>query len=152
MRRSGALIKIILFGFPLFSFLFAQDVSVEGTAISNSQVFKATYTGSSSSTITGVTGQNTQLGGIGVTGQGGNIGVFGYSNSGNSTRFGVKGQAVNGTTLNTGVYGYGTGGGAAWGGYFYGNIYTSGTLSEGSDERLKKNIDSLGPVLNSIQI
>src|SRR5205814_299720 len=51
------------------------------------------------------------------------VGVYGYAS-------GTGGSAV---------YGYATGG-ASWAGYFSGNVYASGSITQNSDLRLKKNV------------
>lgn len=70
----------------------------------------------------------TQNWGIGVKGLGGYIGV-----SGESTLAGGSGYRI-------GVYGYASGGASNYAGYFNGNVYVNGTVTETSDRSLKKNI------------
>ncbi|HOU73980.1 MAG TPA: tail fiber domain-containing protein, partial [Tenuifilum sp.] len=73
---------------------------------------------------------NTTGWGIGVKGDGGYMGVYGVASvAGTGTRYGVYGYGANGTTN--------------YAGYFSGNVYVSGTFTNPSDERLKKNITPL---------
>jgi trimeric autotransporter adhesin len=94
--------------------------------------------------------------GIGVWGKGVSAGVSGLSNfAGAGSRFGLDGNASNGTSYNYGVHGsadggisaYGifgsaSGGGTNWAGYFNGNVYSTGTY-QGSDRKLKNDIKPL---------
>ncbi|MBA4322616.1 MAG: hypothetical protein C0408_07350 [Odoribacter sp.] len=89
--------------------------------------------------------------GIGVKGVSGWRGVAGESTLvGIGTRTGIYGYATGGAT-NYGVYGIASGG-TAYAGYFNGNVYVIGTVTQTSDKNLKKNIlplsGSLKKVLN----
>lgn len=81
--------------------------------------------------------------GIGVHGEGGYIGVRGLSTvSGTGSRFAGYFGATGGATSNYGIYAWATGTGA-YAGYFNGNVYISGVLTNPSDARLKTNIQPL---------
>ncbi len=81
--------------------------------------------------------------GIGVHGEGGYIGVRGLATlSGTGSRYAGYFGASGGATNNYGVYAYATGTGA-YAGYFNGNVYISGTLTNPSDSHLKTNIQPL---------
>lgn len=99
---------------------------------------------------------------LGTYGSGGTYGVYGYS----GTNVGVYGYTGGGGTDESGVYGYcasygyglrgysyyGSGvyaQGGAWGGYFVGSVYSSGTY-QGSDESLKQNIRDFGSAMDII--
>ena len=90
---------------------------------------------------------------------GGNIaGVYGSSTSGD----GVRGVSINGdgvrgdSTSYAGVSGYSTNGSGVFGssnylaGYFQGNVYVTGTVTQGSDARLKQGISKLGYGLSEV--
>ncbi|MBN2633573.1 MAG: tail fiber domain-containing protein [Bacteroidales bacterium] len=87
--------------------------------------------------------------GVGVTGVGGFRGVVGEATlAGSGYRYGVYGHATGGAT-NYGVYGIASGG-VAYAGYFAGNVYVTGTLTQNSDKSLKKNISPLAGSLDKI--
>ncbi len=87
--------------------------------------------------------------GIGVKGIGGYMGVSGESTvAGSGVRFGIYGSASGGES-NYGVYGYAAGTNA-YAGYFWGNVYVSGTVTQSSDRSLKKNIMPLSGSLQKI--
>jgi hypothetical protein len=87
--------------------------------------------------------------GVGVKGIGGYMGVFGESSlAGSGSRFGLYGSASGGDS-NYGVYGYAAGT-TAYAGYFGGNVYVSGTVTQASDRSLKKNIMPLSGSLQKI--
>jgi hypothetical protein len=88
----------------------------------------------------GVYGENTGAGGNGVTGSGSTgDGVYGFSTSGN----GVRGSS----TYSHGVYGESTTG---WAGYFQGNVYVTGTVTQNSDVRLKQGVRTLSYGLHDV--
>jgi hypothetical protein len=73
--------------------------------------------------------------GVGVKGVGGYKGVEGIATfEGAGTRYGVYAQASGGTTN--------------WAGYFVGNVFVSGTLTNPSDINLKQN---LKPIANAVE-
>jgi hypothetical protein len=81
--------------------------------------------------------------GIGVSGEGGYMGVRGLSTlTGTGIRYGGYFNAYGGTSSNYGVYSYASGTNS-YAGYFSGNVYISGTLTNPSDSRLKTNIQPL---------
>jgi hypothetical protein len=94
--------------------------------------------------IKGDHNMNTSGWGVGVQGIGGYMGVSGIANvTGTGTRFGVYASASGGSS-NYGLYASGS----TYAGYFSGNVYISGTLSNPSDITLKKNIS---PLSNSLE-
>ncbi|HOP00070.1 MAG TPA: tail fiber domain-containing protein [Bacteroidales bacterium] len=87
--------------------------------------------------------------GVGVSGVGGFKGVVGEATlAGSGYRYGVYGHATGGAT-NYGVYGIASGG-VSYAGYFAGNVYVTGTLSQNSDKSLKKNIFPLSGAMEKI--
>ncbi len=135
-----------------------QDVIVNGNS-TQSSVLKSTNTSTASADRPGLWGVSKPVAnyGIGVKGEGGYVGLYGIgSYSGTGTRMGVYGSGSGGTN-NYGVYGiaqstgsysfggYFSAGGATnnWAGYFSGNVYVSGTVTQASDEQLKTNIQAL---------
>lgn len=94
----------------------------------------------------GVAGFNPADGQAGVYGQSSH--VTGYGVLGNNTNTSAKGLLGAGTT---GVVGYAGSAAGSYAGYFYGNVYSTGTYN-GSDRRLKTDIqpleNSLAKVLN----
>jgi hypothetical protein len=104
----------------------------------------AVYGRSDSAFGAGVVGRNDSSGdgvvGSGKTGDG----VRGDSNGGNGV-YGnsTNGPGVQGFSLNgTGVLGR-NGNGLSWAGYFDGNVRVTGTLTQGSDARLKQGLSNL---------
>jgi hypothetical protein len=109
----------------------------------------------------GVQGVSGSSGGTGVYGSGGTYGVYGagadygvYGSS--SANYGVWGEAPyigvvgEGTGVGgIGVFGNGGSGSSAYGGYFLGNTYTTGTYSS-SDARLKKNVRPMSAALSEL--
>jgi hypothetical protein len=88
--------------------------------------------------------------GIGVSGEGGWKGVQGYATIvGTGTRYGGEFSASGGSSSNYGVYSYASGTNA-YAGYFLGNVYVSGTFSNPSDPRLKRDIRALGGSLDKV--
>ena len=83
---------------------------------------------------------------------GGYLGVKGVATtSGTGGRIGVWGEASGGASSNVGVYGSASGGTANYAGYFYGNVYISGTLiNPPSDETLKDEIVDLEGSLEQV--
>lgn len=80
-----------------------------------------------------------------------------YSGGGNGTRYGMYNylscSSADGTGNRYGLYsGVSTlcDGGTAWAGYFVGNVYVSGTVTQSSDSRLKKNITGLNGALSIV--
>ncbi|MBX7203994.1 MAG: tail fiber domain-containing protein [Bacteroidia bacterium] len=79
-----------------------------------------------------------------------NMGCFGYATNNYNTNYGVAGQADGSNGVNYGVWGYATGGSANYAGYFNGNVTVTGTFSNPSDIKLKKNIADLESPLAKI--
>jgi hypothetical protein len=57
-------------------------------------------------------------------------GVYGLVNGGNGQNYGIYGEAGDGNT-NYAIFGYAYGGTTNWAGYFWGDVYVSGTISKG---------------------
>lgn len=72
------------------------------------------------------------------TTSGTNYGVSGAANAG-ASNIGVYGAASGAATTNYGIYGFASGATTNWGGYFAGNVFTTGAYFP-SDEKLKSNI------------
>lgn len=80
-------------------------------------------------------------------------GVYGYiTGTGGGQNLGVYGSATGGSTANYGVYGSGStaGGGTAYGVYCSGNMAYTGTITDVSDIKFKKNIQDLDKGLKAI--
>jgi Chaperone of endosialidase len=92
---------------------------------------------------------NTPGYGYGLAGQGGYVGVYGTATlSGTGNRYGIVGEAANGTAA-YGIYAFASGAATNWAGYFGGNVYTTGTYSS-SDRKLKNAIRPLSGALSII--
>lgn len=128
---------------------------------------RATATGSGSGTVYGsynYSSSGSTNYGVYGKGYGGSYtyGVYGYGSSGSVTNYGLRGYGYGGTTA-YGVYGYASGGtynraiyGSAstvtnsYAGYFSGNVKITGTLTQGSDKRLKNNIEKISGALEKL--
>ncbi len=108
--------------------------------------------------------------GSGVEGAGGLFGVYGFGNSGNNigVQLGVYGVANNSGINNYGVYGFAsnfadttrfayavfgsasTSNSNSLAGFFSGNVNVTGNLTQGSDRRLKDNIQNESATLEQI--
>ena len=109
----------------------------------------------------------------GVAGEGGLYGVLGRASGANTSggigfiQYGVFGLAGNGVSANYGVFGeadnrdnpnrsaYGVSGRAdvspnSFAGFFFGNVNVTGTLTQGSDRRLKEDIQDESATLEQI--
>ncbi|MBN2773770.1 MAG: tail fiber domain-containing protein, partial [Prolixibacteraceae bacterium] len=75
------------------------------------------------------------------------IGVYGRANGGSGNKYGLRGQAT-GSGTNYGVFGEATGGTNNYGIYCSGNGVYTGTWSQSSDKKLKKNFN---PVTNALE-
>lgn len=118
---------------------------------SNTKVIRAEYTGSIySSNPIAVYGKSNQAASHGYGGyfEGGSIGVYGRAIiSGYGTRYGVYGYAYGGS-YNRGIYGSAPISTNSYAGYFNGNVYVTGTVTEGgSSLRIKKDVKVLDSVL-----
>lgn len=65
-----------------------------------------------------------------------------FSTNSSYANVGVRGNVSDGISFNYGIWGQASGTNS-YAGYFSGDVYVSGTITENSDERLKKNIRSL---------
>jgi hypothetical protein len=107
----------------------------------------------------------TQNYGVGVIGRGGYMGVQAQNPSTTGTNYGfytfLSGTATgstryglyvgaSGATTNYGLYSTASGGTTNWAGYFVGNVYISGTLSNPSDLNLKTNIKPIPFAIDKI--
>lgn len=129
------------------------QVSVEADAGSG-KLIHGLNTGSSSADGVAVYGESVPAPyyGIGVKGIGGYHGVNGQATvSGTGNRTGGYFTASGGTSTNYGVYSYAWGGANAYAGYFSGNVHVTGTFTNPSDERLKKDIAPLTGSLSKLK-
>jgi hypothetical protein len=120
---------------------------------SSGNLFYSHNTGTAAFDGVGVQGESkpAPFYGIGVMGQGGWKGVVGYANvTGTGSRIAGDFSASGGASSNYGVYSYASGGTSSYAGYFLGNVYVSGTFSNPSDPRLKRDIQSLGGALDKV--
>jgi hypothetical protein len=123
------------------SFCPAQDIVVQGNS-TQTDVFRATNSSTVSSDRIGVHGVSKPAPnwGIGIRGEGTYIGVQGdASGTGVGARYGGQFIAAGGDA-NFGVYGSADAVSGSYAGYFQGNVYISGTLTQASDLALKKNV------------
>jgi|CZKU01.1.fsa_nt_gi hypothetical protein len=111
-----------------------QGVGVEGSSIGAS----GTGVEGISASGNGVMGEAQAAGTSGVYGF--NIASSGYGVAGRMTASGNTGIAVYGDNANAGGYA----------GYFNGNVHVTGTFSQNSDLRLKKNVKPLESSLNQV--
>jgi hypothetical protein len=120
---------------------------------SSGNVFYGHNNGTSAFDGVGVRGESkpSPYYGIGLFGEGGWKGVVGYATvSGTGNRVGGDFSAFGGSSVNYGVYSYASGGSSSYAGYFLGNVYVSGTFSNPSDPRLKRDIRALGGSLDKV--
>lgn len=80
--------------------------------------------------------------------------AFGVSATGESTdsspdTFGVFGQALGGD-VSFGIYGYAAGASTNYAGYFQGNVYVTGSITEVSDANIKEGITTLSNTLDQV--
>lgn len=126
------------------AYVCAQDVGITSSVYNSQYVFTAEnkWTGTTADRIA-VYGTSSVAPnwGIGVHGFGGYIGVLGWAQMvGTGNRYGAQFDGSGGTGTNYGVYASASGGSAAWAGYFVGNVFVSGTITQSSDLALKKNV------------
>jgi len=126
----------------------AQDFQVKGTS---SQIIQGQNTDTSTSDKIAVQGLSTPQPNWGIGGQfqGSYMGVQGYAyTAGVGSRYAGYFYASGGD-YNYGIYssGYGTN---SYAGYFAGNVYVSGTFTNPSDVKLKKDIADLGGALPQV--
>lgn len=131
----------------------AQDLQVKGG--SSYIIYSENNTTTSSDKIA-VYGKSKPVAyyGVGAQFEGGYRGVRGYADmSGTGSRIGGYFIGSNGASTNYGVYASASGptGSTNYAGYFSGNVYVTGTVTQGSDERLKLNIKDLGSSLDKIR-
>lgn len=110
------------------------------------KIFQARNNGTTSADGIALYGENkpAPFYGIGVQGEGGYVGVRGYAlMTGTGSRYAGSFVASGGASTNYGVYASASGGSSSYAGYFSGNVYVSGTFTNPSDERLKRNIAAL---------
>jgi hypothetical protein len=116
-------------------------------------IFKARNTGAQSADGVALYGESQPAPnwGIGVTGSGGYRGVQGFANMGGTgNRYGGLFGANSGSLYNYGVYASASGGTGSYAGYFSGNVHVTGTFTNPSDERLKRNIAALDRPLSKV--
>ncbi len=78
-----------------------------------------------------------------------NYGVYGFTSDATAMNYGVYGRAENGLT-NYGVYGEASSGATNYAGYFLGDVHVTGTFTNPSDRRLKRDIHTLTNSLSSL--
>lgn len=128
------------------------QMAVEADA-SSGNLFYGHNTGTSMADGIGVHGDSkpAPFYGIGVMGEGAWKGVVGYATvSGTGSRIAGDFSASGGASYNYGVYSYASGGTGSYAGYFLGNVYVSGTFSNPSDPRLKRDIQNLDGALDKV--
>lgn len=117
------------------------------------KIFQARNTGAQTADGIALNGESkpSPYYGIGVAGDGGYMGVRGYSTvSGTGYRYGGYFYGTGGASGNYGVYATAPTGASNYAGYFSGNVTVTGTFSNPSDERLKRNIAALDRPLSKV--
>ena len=149
--RSSVVLAMVVFASPTIR---AQDLRVRG---GSSTVFSAENNTTTASDKIAVSGTSTPVAfyGIGGSFSGGYIGVKGYASMtpGTGGRYGGFFYASSGSSYNYGIYSGATGpsGSSTYAGYFAGNVYVQGTVTQTSDERLKLNIQDLTSSLDKVR-
>jgi hypothetical protein len=143
-HMKNVLLASALFAMALATSAAAQDFLVRGTS---STILHSQNIDSSAIDKIAVRGVSTPQPHWGIGGQfdGGYNGVRGFATlSGVGTRIGGYFAAQSGST-NYGIMATASGGSGStsWAGYFTGNVYVSGTLTQASDARLKRDIADL---------
>ena len=152
----------IAFAFIAFNTTQAQQTQVTLVSTPNASIGSPIPT----LKVQTIAGTNTQQDGIHVAVGGGydNYGITSISTGGSNYNEGVKGISSNAgitgigvigisdgaVSSNYGVYGIGINGAYNWGGYFNGNVYTTGSYLP-SDQRLKKDIRGEESILQKIK-
>jgi hypothetical protein len=72
------------------------------------------------------------------------------SQAGTGSRYGGDFAAYGGASANYGIYAYSPSGLSNYAGYFAGNVHVSGTFTNPSDERLKKDVRALNGSLSKV--
>jgi hypothetical protein len=139
--------KPLVYAMPIALFVsasvHAQDLHV--TSSTANTIFQSENTSSVTQDRVAVKGVSSPAPGWGVGGlfEAGWMGVAGYSTvSGSGYRYGVSAYAHGGTN-NYGLYAYAPTTSGSYAGYFEGNMYVSGTITQASDLKLKTNIQDL---------
>jgi len=90
-----------------------------------------------------------------------NYGLYARSQNGGTNKYGVAGVAADTGTKNIGLYGHASGATTNWGvygyaatasgyaGYFQGNVYVTGSVTQSSDSRLKRDIQPIGAAIKN---
>lgn len=76
-------------------------------------------------------------------GSGWKTAILGRSRSSGAFNIGVQGTADQSASVNYGVYGHASGGTTNYAGYFSGNVYATGTITQLSDSRFKRDITTI---------
>jgi hypothetical protein len=131
----------------------AQDLQVKG---GSSAIFSAENNTTTSSDKIAVQGLSkpTPYYGVGAFFDAGYMGVRSFATvSGIGSRYGGSFTAANGASSNYGIQAsaYGPTGSTNYAGYFSGNVYVNGTLTQTSDERMKLNIKDLDGSLENVR-
>jgi hypothetical protein len=129
----------------------AQEFKLE-SAGTTGVLIQSTNTATATQDRVAVRGVSTPQPFWGIGGEfiGGYKGVVGSATMASTgSNYAVSGYAA-GATTNYGVYASAWGGTYNYAGYFSGNVYVTGTLSQASDKNLKSDIQDLGEVLPSL--
>jgi hypothetical protein len=124
----------------------AQEFSVKGNNTGANDVLQSTNTGTNTQDRIGVHGLSMPqpFWGYGGKFEGGFIGVHGSAYmSGTGSRYGGFFTASGGTSGNYAVYGFASTAAGSYAGYFSGNVFVSGTLTQASDLRLKTGLQDM---------
>ncbi|HEV3189315.1 MAG TPA: tail fiber domain-containing protein [Polyangiaceae bacterium] len=124
----------------------AQEFRVQGSNTSSTDIFDSNNTATNAQDRIAVHGLSLPQAywGIGARFEGGYRGVDGYATmSGAGARYGGYFQAAGGSTANYAVYAYAPTGASNYAGYFSGNVYVSGTLTQASDFKLKTQLQDM---------
>jgi hypothetical protein len=103
----------------------------------------------------GVVGIGSRTGVHGVAnidGTGDRYGLYGYARGSSTYNIGVFGGAESAGSMNVGVFGFASGASINLAGYFNGNVYVTGNLTQSSDETLKSNIRLITNSLDKIKM
>jgi hypothetical protein len=147
---SALMLTTALFATPA---AFAQDFQIKGGSQNIFSAENNTTTAQDKIAVQGVS-KPTAFWGVGGKFEGGWTGVQGNANmsGGVGARYAGSFSAAGGSS-NYGVYASASGptGSTNYAGYFAGNVYVNGTVTQTSDERLKLNIKDLGSSLDAIR-
>jgi hypothetical protein len=127
-------------------------VNIPNNKADANPIVNVTYTGTDMRDKVAVKGKAVPSPYFGIGGQfeGGYMGVQASSTiAGAGSRYAGYFTASNGASQNIGVYSYASGT-ASYAGYFNGNVYISGTLTNPSDGKFKKNIQKIDNAIDKV--